>query len=458
MALIKRADLPAQLKTLGDSPPPQIILCLGERYLGREAADLLQQAILACSPGTVHTLDGDQEDPGQTLAKLNSFSLLPGRQIFRVSDSRIFHSKTVASAIWNKAVQARDGGRPEAARRSLVSLLQLADIGAGDGGAFSEISADQWQKLFSFAKPSDNLSWADDLIAGAGKAAAASGKSAGITEKYIEAFEKGLPPQNILILTAEEVDRRQRLFTAIKKHGLVIDCAVAEGSGVAAQNEQKDILRQMVQKTLKEFNKKIEPQALDIFFERVGFHPVAVVMETEKLALYTGDSPLITTADLDEMVGRSREDALFELTDAFGKGQSGRTLSILGRLQDNGTHALAILSTMRNYLRKLMIFRSLQLRQDPLWHRGMNARQFQNDYLPVLKATGEWPDLLKGHPYALYMSFTAAAEYSCTRLKHWLSLLLQAEYRLKGSPLPPRLVLEELFLTMLRQKQSGQQN
>jgi DNA polymerase-3 subunit delta len=113
---------------------------------------------------------------------------------------------------------------------------------------------------------------------------------------------------------------------------------------------------------------------------------------------------------------------------------------------------------MRNYLRKLMIFRSLQLRQDPLWHRGMNARQFQNDYLPALKATGEWPDLLKGHPYALYMSFTAAAEYSCTGLKHWLSLLLKAEYRLKGSPLPPRLVLEELFLTMLRHKQSGGQN
>ena len=453
MALIKRTDLPGHLKTFGDSPPPQIVLCLGERYLGREAADLLQQAILAASPGTVHSIDGDQEDPGQTLAKLNSFSLLPGRQIFRVSDSRIFHSKTVASAIWHKAVQAKDAGRPDSARRSLKSLLQLADIKPGSTTAFSEISADQWQKLFSFARPSENLFWADDLVTETGNSGAASGKAAGIAEKYIAAFEKGLPPQNILILTAEEADRRQRLFTAIKKIGLVIDCAVAEGSGVAAQNEQKDILREMVQKTLKEFGKKIDPQALDIFFERVGFHPVAVVMETEKLALYAGDRPLITTADLDEMVGRSREDALFELTDAFGKRQPGRTLTILGRLQDNGTHGLAILSTMRNYLRKLMVFRSLQNRSQPLWHRGMNARQFQSDYLPALKETGEWPELLKGHPYALYMSFTTAAEYSCTTLKDWLSLLLQAEYRLKGSPLPQRLVLEELFLTLLGKNQ-----
>ncbi|MDP3481585.1 MAG: DNA polymerase III subunit delta [Desulfoprunum sp.] len=455
MALIKRTDLPGHLKTFGDSPPPQIVLCLGERYLGREAADLLQQAILAASPGTVHSIDGDQEDPGQTLAKLNSFSLLPGRQIFRVSDSRIFHSKTVASAIWNKAVQAKDAGRPDSARRSLKSLLQLADIKPGSTTAFSEISADQWQKLFSFARPSENLFWADDLVTETGNSGAVAGKAAGIAEKYIAAFEKGLPPQNILILTAEEADRRQRLFTAIKKIGLVIDCAVAEGSGAAAQNEQKDILREMVQKTLKEFGKKIEPQALDIFFERVGFHPVAVVMETEKLALYAGDRPLITTADLDEMVGRSREDALFELTDAFGKKQPGRTLTILGRLQDNGTHGLAILSTMRNYLRKLMVFRSLQNRSQPLWHRGMNARQFQSDYLPALKETGEWPELLKGHPYAIYMSFTTAAEYSCATLKDWLSLLLQAEYRLKGSPLPQRLVLEELFLTLLGKKQAA---
>ncbi len=452
MALIKRTELPGLLKDLKDKPP-QICLCLGERYLGRESADLLQQALLSASPGTVHSIDGDQEDAGQTLAKLNSFSLLPGRQIFRVSDSRIFHSKTVALAIWNKAVQAKDAGRTDSARRSLSSLLQLAAITPGSGTAFSEIAGDQWQKLFSFANPSENLRWADDLAAGMGMSA--SGKTIGIAEKYIAAFEKGLPPQNILILTAEEADRRQRLFGSIKKHGLIIDCAVAEGSGVAAQNEQKDILREMLQKTLKEFGKKIEPQALDIFFERVGFHPIAVVMETEKLALYADDRPLITISDLDEMVGRSREDALFELTDAFGKRQSGRTLTILGRLQDNGTHGLAILSTMRNYLRKLMIFRSLQLRRHPQWHKGLNARQFQSDYLPAMKESGDWPELLKGHPYALYMSFMTAAGFSCTTLKGWLGLLLQAEYRLKGSSLPQRLVLDQLFLDMLGNSSPG---
>ena len=455
MALIKRADLANFLNDLKNGEPPQVCLCLGERYLAREAADLLQQAILAGSAGTVHTLDGDREDPGQTLARITSFSLLPGRQIFRVSDSRIFHSETLASAIWNKAVQAKEAGRPETARPRLLSLLQMAAIAPGGAAAFSEISGDQWQKLFGFAKPSDDLTWADGLAAEAAGAAAASANIAGIAERFIAILEKGLPAQNILIFTCEEADRRQRLFAAIKKHGLVIDCAVTEGAGTAAQGEQKDILREMMLKTLKEFGKKIEPQALEMFFERVGFHPVAVVMETEKLALHAGDRTLISIADLDEMVGRSREDALFELTDAFAKGQAARTLTILNRLQDSGTHALAILSTMRNYLRRLIIFRSLQLRPEPHWHGTMNARQFQNDYLPALKAAGEWPDLLKGHPYALFMSFTTAAGFPCRTLRNWLALLLAAEYRLKGSPLPPRLVLEELFLTMLQDKRPG---
>ena len=48
------------------------------------------------------------------------------------------------------------------------------------------------------------------------------------------------------------------------------------------------------------------------------------------------------------------------------------------------------------------------------------------------------------------MSFSKAAEFSCPVLKKWLGLLLEAEYRLKGSPLPQHIILDELFLTMLQ--------
>jgi len=452
MALIKRTELPALLKSMeqGEQSMCNIFLFFGERYLCKEAADSLQKCLLGTSAGgSVNTIDGDTEDSSKTLGQLMNFSLLPGRQISRVTDSRLFHSKSVASNIWSKVEQAHDAKKETACRRQLLSFVSLGGLNPED--SLAEIDTGQWKTLFGFARPAGDLAWADELLA----AATMQKKGAGagdIAARYVEAFKKGIPPNNVLLLTAESVDKRKQLFTFIKKEGLIVDCSVVAGASAAAQKGQKEVLREMVMKSLAGFQKKMAPQALELLFERVGFHPVAVVMETEKLALYVGDRDLISVEDLEAMVGRTREDALFELTDAFGKQQAARTLILLHRLLEQRIHSLAILATMRNYLRKMLIIRSLQLGSKPTWQSGMNAGQFQKVYLPALKERGEWSDMLKGHPYALFMSFSKAQEFSCTVLKRWLALLLQAEYRLKGAPLPPGLVLEELFLTMLKTK------
>ncbi len=448
MAQLKRSELLTKLQETTFPFKSQVFLFFGERFLCKQTADLVQDKLLQQQPGAVHGVDGDEEDPGQTLARLMSFSLLPGRQLYRVADSRIFHSKTVASEIWAKAVQSFAAGRPNPASRRLQALASAVELNIDGPSPLSEIPAQEWKKVFGFDKPDEDLAWADALLSQAMEPAKA-GKT-NIADRYIEAFDKGLPAGNILLLTAETVDKRHRLFTYIKKNGVVVDCSVAQGSNAAAQNEQKTVLTEMMHKTLAEFSKKIEPRAVEIFFERVGFHPVAVVTETEKLAHFVGDRPLITVADLEAMVARNREDALFELTDAFSKRQAGRTLNILSRLLEQGVHSLAVLATMRNFLRKQLIYRSLQMSPSPVWRRGMNANEFQSRYLPELKAQGQSVELLQGHPYALFMSFSKASEYSCSGLKRWLSMLLDAEYRLKGSPLPPQLILEELFISLLK--------
>jgi DNA polymerase-3 subunit delta len=448
MAQIKRKELQNLLEKKEFKPGAQVYLFFGERFLCNQAADQLQTVLLQKNPGAVHTIDGEREDFSQTLARLVSFSLLPGLQIYRVADSRIFHTKTVLSTIWDKAVQAHEAGRLKVAERHLQSVLQAADMNAEGTTPLSEIHATQWKAKFGFEKPSYSIDWADRLI-NQSTAAAPASSSTNLVDKCIETFDKGLPDLNILILTTETVDKRQRLFTYLKKNCTVIDCSVTAGAGAAAQKEQKEVLREVMLKTLKDFGKKIDPRAADMFFERVGFHPVAVVVETEKLALYAADRDIITCDDLLTMVGHSREDALFELTDAFSKRQTGRSLTILARLQEQGIHGLAILATMRNFIKKLLIFKSLQIQATPAWRKSMNANEFQNSYLPQLKKAGEWEELLKGHPYALFMSFSKASDYSTGGLKSWLELLFQAEFRLKGSPLPVPLVLEELFLTML---------
>ena len=447
MALIKRSDLQAAVNesTIADK---QVFLLFGERFFCKNIADTLQEYLLQDNKGAVHMIDGDTEDPAQTLARLMSFSLLPGKQIYRINDSRIFHSKTVLSELWDKAEQSNNSGKAGPAKKNLHAMVQATGLKIDNQSPLTEIGDKEWKKLFGFEKPGGDISWADSILFETRDSIKVG--AAGIIDQYILAFDKGIPGQNILILTAETVDKRQRFFTYLKKNGIIIDCTVTVGASSAAQKEQKGVLKEIMMQTLDEFQKKIDNRAVDLFFERVGFHPVAVVTETEKLAHFVGDRPNITIEDLEQMVARNREDALYELTDAFSKKQLAKSLVILNRLQDQGVHNLAILATMRNFLRRLLIFRSLQLAQTPAWRRGMSANEFQKQYLPDLKTQGEWTELLGGHPYALYMSFTKASEYSCKGLKRWLSMILDTEFKLKGSPLPARLVMEELFISMLK--------
>lgn len=452
MTIYKRTELDTLFEDMRPHRPKQIYLCFGERYLCRQAADRIQEKLLNQISGAVHVIDGSIETASQILSRLLSFSLLPGLQIYRVEDSQLFLSRDIGVEIWVKARQAYQSDKRMAAARHLQTLLNSASISSQGNRVFSDISSDQWQKLFGFPLPEEDLSWADSVINAVGAAPPASAD--GMEDRMISAIEQGFPADNVLLLTTEHVDKRKRLFTHFNKHGMIIDCSVTHGTSRAAVKEQKSVIREMALKTLAEFKKTIEPRALELLFERVGFHPVAIVMEMEKLALFTENASKITLSDLDLMVSRTREEALFELTDYFGKGDRTNTLITLNNLIQDGVHNLAILATLRNYLRKMMVFRSLQNTSPPEWSKKMSAHEFQNSYLPALKETAVWPKMLIGHPYALYMSFNKAAAFSIKSLKRSLTVLLEAEFRLKGAPLPQRIVLEELMISLISMTKS----
>lgn len=453
MGLHKRNNIGTLLDNIDRGERKQVYLCFGERYLCRQVVEQLEQHLQGTQPGSVHGLDGASEDSAKLLARLLSFTLLPGLQIYRVIDTNLFHSKEVGEKIWEKACNAYQNGKSPAAARHLKNLLQLGSIRIDSRTIFSDLAPDQWSKQFGFSYPAQDLSWADRLISVSEQPAT---QAKDPIEKLMGAIKDGLPPNNILILTAEHVDKRKKLFTHIKKYGDIIDCSVAEGSSRAAVQQQKDVIREMALEALKKMDKTIDSQALDLLFERVGFHPVGAVLEVEKLALYIDDRPRITVADINQMVSRTREDAVFELTEAFGNNNISTALIVLDHLLSDGVHGLAIVASLRNYLRRMLIFNSLQKRTTPSWSPSMSSNEFQNSYLPALKETGLWPELLKGHPYALYMGFRKASQFRKNNLKSSLSMLLDAEFKLKGSPVPLRIVLEELLITLVKINRTAQ--
>jgi DNA polymerase-3 subunit delta len=465
MSVYKRQEIPRVLNDIQQGNTAQVYLLFGERYLCRNAAQELIDHLLPDRENHATSLlhiDGDYEDFARTLNLLKTFSLFSKRQIIWVTDTKLFYSKGVAKNVWEKACEKKERNEPAKACRYLLQMLNLGGVTPQEmiEEDIASLSAARWKNLFGFSRPSGDLSWVAELLADMpADASTEKGGASDTGTMFTEAFEAGIPRDNILVLLAEAVDKRKRLYKYIKEHGVVLDLSVDSGSSAAARKDQDKVVRELLHATLAEFGKDIEPQAFDVFLERVGFHPVAVVMESEKLALYIGDRETVTRQDVDAMIGRTREEALFELTEAVSSGKIEDGLLILDHLQAGNVHGLAILATLKNHLRKLLLIRALQEVRSPAYTKNLSYPVFQKNYLPQLKENREeWQNLLwKNHPYALYMLFRQAARFSCEDLKAGLNEILKAEFRMKGSPVDNRLIMDNLLFNLTRLKLPGVQ-
>ena len=465
MSVYKRQEIPKLLNEIKQGITAQIYLLFGERYLCRNTAQALIENLLPEQERqaiNLQHIDGDEEDFNRTLNLLKTFSLFSGRKIFWVTDTKLFYSKGVAKNVWEKACENNERNEPGQALRYVLQMLNLAALSPQEMAEenITSLSATRWKSLFGFSKPQGGLSWVQDLIADIpADAAPAKDIETDAATRYTHALEAGIPRNNILVLLAETVDKRKRLYRYIQENGVILDLSVDPGSSAAAKRDQDKIVQELLHSTLAKYNKDIDSQTIPVFLERVGFHPVAVVMEAEKLALYVGDRKVITREDVDAIIGRTREEALFELTEAVTSGKLEDGLLIIDHLQASGIHGLAILATLRNHIKKLLLVRSLQEVKSPAYTKSLSFPVFQKSYLPKLKeGREEWSSLLwKSHPYGLFMLFRQAARFRCAELQGGLKELLTAEYRMKGSPVDSRLIMDSLLFNLMRRKLQGVQ-
>jgi len=455
MAVYKRQEVHTLLQGVerGESVP--VYLLFGERYLCQEIANDLICRLLPDETrrqSSLKAIDGDQEEVGATVNMLKTYSLFGARQIIRVMDSQILYSKVVAGALWDKARKGWEGKEPKKALRFLTQMLALADLVPADWEK-EELAAcapGRWQELFGFAKPED-LAWVREVCAASeGEGAVVAAKADG-AELLMAALETGIPPGNTLILVAEAADKRKKLFKYLEKNCVVVDLSVDTGSSSAARKDQDVLLKDIVQQSLARFGKRLEARALPVLLERVGFHPVAVAMEVEKLALSVGEAETITMDDLNAMVGRTREEALYELNEAFGNHDLAASLTISQRLRENGVHPLIVVAGLRNFLRRLLLVRAIIEQPVPAYSEGISYAAFQKGLLPQLQAAlGPKEKALAGHPFAVYKSFQQAERFTLAALQQARVDLLEAEYRLKGSGLPEYLILENFLFSVLQ--------
>ena len=426
----------------GSSHP--VYLLFGERFLCQQVAQEIVNRLLpdeATRATSLLAVEGDREIVAETMTKLRTFSLFGGRQLIQVKDSRLFLSRQVGKNVWNKAEKAYNDEKLDKAGRFLSQLAGIGGLTPGE--QLTELSASQWQKFFGFKRPTD-VDWTKEV----NYEASSEGSGSADDELVGQTLEAGIPETNHLLILAETVDKRKKLFKVIDSCGVVVDLAVDTSFTSAAKKGQEGVIRDLVSQTFREMGKKPGPRVMEMILDRVGFHPVAAVREAEKLALYCGDNELVSQQDVNMVTSQSREEALFELNDAVGSQNLERTLVLLLRLLQAGTHALVIVATMRNLLRKLMFIRALQ--ESMGYRSGLAYGPFQKNVLAQLKDEHGDSEFLKGHPFVIYKAFQQAEKYDLVQLRQGLTRLLDTEYKLKSAGSRDHLLLENFFFRLLR--------
>lgn len=81
--------------------------------------------------------------------------------------------------------------------------------------------------------------------------------------------------------------------------------------------------------------KKIEPAACELLKQLKGNNLKAIDEEIEKLSIYLGQRPVITRADVQQLVGRDVESGIYDLLEAISRNDKSRVLSLGGDFNRN---------------------------------------------------------------------------------------------------------------------------
>jgi len=240
------------------------------------------------------------------------------------------------------------------------------------------------------------------------------------------------------------------LYKELKKHGPVVDLDKEKKDKKSGTNFAKNLIRSLI----KEKGKEIEPKAIEAIIERVGHEDlVGLKTEVQKLISQAGDRVRIKAVDACELVVRHKDEELYKLTGAIGEKDLGKCLKSLSYLLDQGIHPLAILQTIANFLRKMIILRTV-FEYGPGIQAVKNLRYqvFRDEILPGIKENlgDALPAVLKGaHPYALYKLSLQAHGFDLDKMLDLLTSMAGMDLEFKGGQVSHRVLLEILIFRLI---------
>jgi len=171
-------------------------------------------------------------------------------------------------------------------------------------------------------------------------------------------YMKTLPDYLRLVFVEEEVDKRSRMYKAVKNCGRIVEFA---------KQDEKTLMRWAAGILARE-GRKITTRDMELFLTKTGTDMGNIRMELEKLITYTMGQDIVTREDIEEICTTRTENKIFDMVRAVTERNQRRALDLYNDLL-----------TLREPPMRILFLLSKQFRQRKWQGKGHLRTKLQPD-------------------------------------------------------------------------------
>lgn len=131
-------------------------------------------------------------------------------------------------------------------------------------------------------------------------------------------YIKSMPDTTCMVFVEEEVDKRGKLYKAVKSVGRIVEFG---------RQDERSLMRWILSSVKKE-GKQITESAMRLFLEKAGDDMGNIQMELEKLFCYTLDKNEIRPEDVEEICITRTENKIFDMIRAVAQKQQKKAMDL----------------------------------------------------------------------------------------------------------------------------------
>lgn len=162
-------------------------------------------------------------------------------------------------------------------------------------------------------------------------------------------YLKEMPDHMVMIFAEEEVDKRSRMYKAVKSIGRVTEFVI---------QDDKTLMRWAAGILAKE-GKKITPRDMELFMTMSGTEMGNIRMELDKLISYTEGRDVVTAQDIREICTTRVENKIFDMIRAVADKNQQKALELYNDLLTLKEPPMKILVLLSRQFQQLFLVKSM---------------------------------------------------------------------------------------------------